>query len=202
MPVINGPASATSSATANALIQRDANSRASVADPAASTDIATKNYVDNHLPSIDRVYFTRTCAATASGAYIDTTVPPSSTWHTRSNGTNSSNSAQTNTKVTVLQNCLVHVYWSISYGSPAGGGNVANRILIDSIHGDTGSIFDNETSSQGGGVFTGSLSASLAMLNGESFEISSRNISFTSGTITPTIYCHLTFIPANITSTP
>lgn len=42
----------TSASTASALMVRDANGRASVADPSLSTDIATKNYVDTKAPSL------------------------------------------------------------------------------------------------------------------------------------------------------
>lgn len=43
---------ATSASTASRVIVRDANGRASVVDPSASTDIATKNYVDTRAPKI------------------------------------------------------------------------------------------------------------------------------------------------------
>jgi autotransporter-associated beta strand protein len=45
--VANSATTATSAATANTIVARDANGRAQVADPAAATDIATKQYVDN-----------------------------------------------------------------------------------------------------------------------------------------------------------
>jgi hypothetical protein len=40
-------ATPTSAATANALVKRDANARIQAADPSATADVATKNYIDN-----------------------------------------------------------------------------------------------------------------------------------------------------------
>lgn len=73
-------ASATAVSTANTLMLRDSNGRASVVDPSASTDIATKNYVDNAVSpkvtgsGVSTVTVMTQAAYTALGSYSSTTL--------------------------------------------------------------------------------------------------------------------------------
>jgi hypothetical protein len=64
---------ATDSATASTLVKRDANGRFDAADPAASSDVATKNYTDTTTASAVSVHNAITSAHGATGAVVGTT---------------------------------------------------------------------------------------------------------------------------------
>lgn len=59
----SNPPTASSSATPNTIIQRDANGRAQVADPSANADIANKTYVDTAVSVAAKI---------ATGSYVGT----------------------------------------------------------------------------------------------------------------------------------
>lgn len=84
------PAGSTSASTASAVVQRDSNSRAQFADPAAAQDAATKNYVD-----------TRAVGAGGLLVPVGYCVPPANYTGNQANGTPPSGS-QTFVPVDIL----------------------------------------------------------------------------------------------------
>jgi hypothetical protein len=63
---------AASASTASVIMKRDANGRASVADPSASTDIATKNYIDTKLAGKITVGTVAPSSPATNDVWIDT----------------------------------------------------------------------------------------------------------------------------------